>query len=283
MTFKRHHHEADFTEAHYDCMWPDADPPPMRHAHRRPRPLSPARGPPSIACVRTFHVAELAEEIFLHLPPQTLLCKVQRVCRQWRRTVETSELIRQYLFFQPIPHPCDDVYNRALYYEVPSPDQRANMPILENPWLYLLSDLSNQSKRLRRYHQASWKRMLLTQPSRRYGAPRELLLEDVATRTCQRQPLWSTWEPALSFDTLQQVKKLRRPDETITSAATVATGCADAIFKKRAYSSMSVGQMPGSASFNDLRAIPFTRHDGLFGLGLSSIRFGVMDQSFARM
>lgn len=206
MTFKRHHLEAGLTEAHYDMMLPDAEPAPKRrldcanlaleqtHDCQSPSPPVPESTPS--ACARTFNVPELAEEILLHLPPENLLCRVQRVCRQWRRVVEESELIQQYLFFRPISYTCE------LW----------DIPAFENPWHYLLFDI-DRSRQFHRYPEASWKGMLLTQPPIEYANGRAWMLQDSAQ--CQNPwfPGWATWEAVLSFDSLREAKKFRRPDE----------------------------------------------------------------------
>ncbi|CAK1368028.1 unnamed protein product [Cercospora beticola] len=238
MTFKRYHLEDGFTEAHYDLMFPDTEPAPKRQlacVGSTPNPKhdsqavtrQPVPGPPPpTACQRTFNVPELAEEILLHLPPQNLLCQVQRVCRQWRRTVESSELIQQYLFFRPIPQSCELVEQRALIstselehtgghgHEIEFFEPWASgVPILENPWLYLLSSDADQTKQLHCYPEASWRRMLLTQPPKEYETGRAWLLQDSALYKEQWCPNWDTWQPVLKFDTLRRAKKLRRQDE----------------------------------------------------------------------
>ncbi|GIZ49639.1 hypothetical protein CKM354_001266800 [Cercospora kikuchii] len=208
MTFKRHHLEAGLTEAHYDMMLPDAEPAPKRRldcanlaleqthdCEKLPSPPVPESTPS--ACARTFNVPELAEEILLHLPPDNLLCRVQRVCRQWRRVVEESELIQQYLFFRPIPYTCDPWV----------------MPTLENPWHYLLFVDTERPTQLDRYPDSSWRGMLLTQPPIEYENGRAWLLQDSVLYQNPWYPNWSTWEAVLRFDTLRQAKKFRRPDE----------------------------------------------------------------------
>ena len=55
------------------------------------------------ACERVFRITELAEAIFLELSISTILCCVQRTCRDWHAIVDQSARLRQALFFAPIP------------------------------------------------------------------------------------------------------------------------------------------------------------------------------------
>lgn len=236
MTFKRYHLEDGFTEAHYDMMLPDTEPvlnqqlgcakPALeQHDDCQKLPYPPTPGPTPSACVRTFNITELAEEIFLHLSPENLLCRVQRVCRQWRRMVESSELIQQYLFFKPISFSYEFVEWRALISrgelqhtgglgdEIESAETWATgVPVLENPWLYLLSGDTERTKLLQGYPEASWRRMLLTQPPRKHETGRDWLLQDSVNLT--RYSGWREWQPVLEFDTLRQTKKFRRQHES---------------------------------------------------------------------
>ncbi|KAM3415053.1 hypothetical protein BST61_g10188 [Cercospora zeina] len=203
---------------------------------------------------------------------------------QRRRAVETSELIQQYLFFQPIPRPFEKrnpvsnlEYSRHDHERTDSETWTSALT-LENPWLYLLSDNIEQSKRLHRYHQASWKRMLPTQPAKANAAGRYLLLQDVATRSSQRHVWWHTWTPVFCFDTLQQAKKLWRLDETFVelelgSREARARATSDTYLVNNK-SLMIVDQMPSFAFFNE--AIPSTQ-DWTYRSGtLHSLRYEPM-------
>jgi hypothetical protein len=129
--------------------------------------------PPSPA-TRVFAVTELAEAIFLELPVRQILVNVQRVCRQWKAVVDGSTPLQQALFFKPTTtEPLSLVENRQFpYWESknfktadPGGTERkrhlAELPVItqivhDHQELLKITALS--------YPNASWRRMLLTQP-----------------------------------------------------------------------------------------------------------------------
>ncbi|KAM3424360.1 hypothetical protein BST61_g11102 [Cercospora zeina] len=54
------------------------------------------------AATRVFNTFELAEQIFLDVPPRTILVSIQRTCKQFKAVVEGSSPLQQALFFEPI-------------------------------------------------------------------------------------------------------------------------------------------------------------------------------------
>lgn len=54
------------------------------------------------AVTRVFGIAELAQAIFLELPPQEIMVNIQRVNRQFQEVVLGSKPIQQALFFEPL-------------------------------------------------------------------------------------------------------------------------------------------------------------------------------------
>ncbi|KAI5358791.1 putative F-box domain-containing protein [Septoria linicola] len=184
MTFKRNHHEAGLTEADYDFLLPLSDPitapstsdryRPAQDVHHYYHTIVPAASSTS-AFSKTFGAIELAEMIFLHLPPENLLCKIQRVCRQWRDIVQSNELIQQYLFLAPIPVERHTFTRKARMYaqqhcgpedcfDVDVEELWGNgFPQIENPWLYAFS--TSYDELLQYAPHSSWKRMLPGQPT----------------------------------------------------------------------------------------------------------------------
>ncbi|EME88593.1 uncharacterized protein MYCFIDRAFT_213345 [Pseudocercospora fijiensis CIRAD86] len=53
-----------------------------------------------MAAQKVFGICELAEQIFLELPTNDLLL-VQRVCKPWKTTVQSSSVCRKALFLEP--------------------------------------------------------------------------------------------------------------------------------------------------------------------------------------
>jgi hypothetical protein len=51
---------------------------------------------------KVFNIVELAEHIFLDLPPRDILVNIQRTCKQFKAVVEGSGPLQQALFFEPI-------------------------------------------------------------------------------------------------------------------------------------------------------------------------------------
>lgn len=54
------------------------------------------------AVTRVFSIAELAQAIFLELPPQEIMVNIQRVNHQFQAVVLGSTPIQQALFFKPL-------------------------------------------------------------------------------------------------------------------------------------------------------------------------------------
>lgn len=119
------------------------------------------------ASARTFNLTELAEGIFLQLPPNQILTRVQRVCHHWKAVVEKSTPIQQALFFEPIPsEPIHDtaMLNNQHWATVASPT--TPVKLVEHRLIGMRSTHSGVWPRAEdvAYPQASWRRQLLTQP-----------------------------------------------------------------------------------------------------------------------
>ncbi|KAI5358887.1 hypothetical protein Slin14017_G111700 [Septoria linicola] len=120
------------------------------------------------ACERLFGVFELAEAVFLELPPQQVLINVQRVNRAWQEVVNTSMPLQQALFFRPITsEPLQFVQsfgeNRGGSWRFRCEGDQA-ATVYEHPLLgQLVMDQLQPSSAVVR-PEASWRKQLLTQP-----------------------------------------------------------------------------------------------------------------------
>lgn len=125
------------------------------------------------ASQRVWALPELAELIFLELPPREILVNVQRTCRQWKAVVDGSTAAQQALFFKPIS-------DQRLHYEAWNDEEDAYPGLTTQETLEgarpVASPISFTGRgcwcRLREimsrpgmdHPNASWKRQLLTQP-----------------------------------------------------------------------------------------------------------------------
>lgn len=121
------------------------------------------------ACDALFGVLELAEAIFLELPPQQILANIQRVCSKWRDIVAASMPIQQALFFRPIGNqgPLQFVESPGEQYGgswVSSLGSRCLFPIHEHVLVGPLLLLERKPGRAIDRPEASWRQQLLTQP-----------------------------------------------------------------------------------------------------------------------
>lgn len=123
------------------------------------------------ASARVFATTELLESILLQAPTRTLLLS-QRVDKTWQATISGSTKLQQALFFMPL--------DRGCYTEVAATIQYGNtvtnpllQPLIQHlrTTLYHPSDLEKLDKippphRMEqwRHENASWRRMLSTQP-----------------------------------------------------------------------------------------------------------------------
>ncbi|KAK4500087.1 hypothetical protein PRZ48_008273 [Zasmidium cellare] len=122
------------------------------------------------ACTRVFAIAELADQILLDLPPQDILCGAQQACKQWKEAVEQSDYIQEHLFMKPIcekrvtSHPRDYLPKIWTDYEF----EESPRAVLENPFLILLchEGICTKQEAFMR-PEASWRKMLMTQPAAR--------------------------------------------------------------------------------------------------------------------
>ncbi|KAF2212830.1 hypothetical protein CERZMDRAFT_97330 [Cercospora zeae-maydis SCOH1-5] len=165
-----------------------------------------------------FGVLELAEAVFLELPPQQILVNVQRVCRRWQDIVTASLPIQQALFFRPIgmqgPIHFMKVSGEQYGGSWVSPQgSRCPFQIYEHPLVAPLLLHEQQPTRAMDRPEASWRRQLLTQPPVRavtinvgsdnvtlYAGLEGVTMGNVwtATHLCTPGPLfisnWSSWK-----------------------------------------------------------------------------------------
>lgn len=155
-----------------------------------------------MAAAAVFKPYELLDQTLLHLPLKDLLL-CQRVCKQWQALVQRSQLARKALFLEPIARPDDQRPGDHQYVGSPYRPCRECPALLINPLFdakdaYLVRpSFPERSHKLLPVHfglvsptnpfypcartraeymgtffkAASWKSMLLTQPS-----PRRLVL-----------------------------------------------------------------------------------------------------------
>ncbi|GME25268.1 putative f-box domain protein [Neofusicoccum parvum] len=124
---------------------------------------------------RVLGIYELVELVFLHLPMRDLL-RIQQVCRAWQSTIQTSPSIQQSLFFAPKRrrHP---VYPEKEQWELNALLAAAFPPwfrtaYVKSRWDWPMArsfaelPWAKDERRTRAFMrpEASWRRMLLTQP-----------------------------------------------------------------------------------------------------------------------
>jgi len=117
-----------------------------------------------------FNIPELLEIILRHLPIKRLL-HVQRVCRQWRATVESSLELQRALFFEPISSEtlvrCSRDNQRQRPWARSEGDAYVHR-VQKKPYLESLQSCTGKTAEAREAFfrpEASWRRMLICQPS----------------------------------------------------------------------------------------------------------------------
>ena len=117
-----------------------------------------------------FAITEIAERIFLELPPREILVSIQRTCRQFKAVVDGSKPLQQALFFEPITKTqlkrvfwtrwgIDEDDGLACV----NNDSRSHC-ILAHPLLDKVINGDSTTEAYCRYAGASWRRQLAFQP-----------------------------------------------------------------------------------------------------------------------
>ncbi|KAK4500367.1 hypothetical protein PRZ48_008556 [Zasmidium cellare] len=132
---------------------------------------------------QVFSTPELAEMVFMELPPSQILAKLLRVCRQWNAVIEGSIRIQQALFFKPISGPYLQSIPRTTHrYWFKENNISADQILCFHPaYIRLLSELRSKVMRPKSFHNAgaSWRRSLLSQPNvNAFDAPRRVPCAD---------------------------------------------------------------------------------------------------------
>lgn len=132
-------------------------------------PLSPAE--------KVFSIFELAEQIFLDLPPRDILVNIQRTSKQFQAVVDGSRSLQQALFFEPISSIRLQV---ARCYKRSRCEGRWMLSTLKNPYCGTKGDsyciwIHPMIGKIREndpdyearctFTKASWRRQLVAQPS----------------------------------------------------------------------------------------------------------------------
>lgn len=125
-----------------------------------------------MAAAAVFGTAELLEAILLELPIKDLLMNAQRVSTTFNTTIQASTRLQQALFFKPLPGPPLNLerFNSSRLREIPS--ENVYHTVIENPFYDGLSQYKPllKSRRFKplltalQRQEASWRRMLVTQP-----------------------------------------------------------------------------------------------------------------------
>jgi hypothetical protein len=132
-----------------------------------------------MGCEHVFGIPELADAVFLELSFHDVLVNVQRTCRAWFATVQSSTALQQAMFFKPIENgvlqyhkdtdtrwePTRASVVGAYSWTTSTTSQDGDAPriyVYENPLISRAAhDLTRPAAQL---PTASWRRMLLTQP-----------------------------------------------------------------------------------------------------------------------
>lgn len=148
----------------------------------------------SSAADNVFGILELLENILLETNIKDLLVNAQRVSKTWYTVIQQSTRLQQGLFMKPLPGKPLEIYRDGGWaghketWKKDSSDSHEEV-LVRNPFIPLISKVCNDNikgeaipKRFRRAD-ASWKRMLATQPPtwlsvKLATAPRNGLLQD---------------------------------------------------------------------------------------------------------
>ncbi|KAI5358888.1 putative F-box domain-containing protein [Septoria linicola] len=126
---------------------------------------------------KVFQITELAEKIFLFLPPRDILVNVQRVSRRFKAVIDGSELAQQALFNKPIGNiqlqrvAC---YKRSTcngFWELSTEQNAYCRDVATGQYCFMTHPLVRQIQednvgleKRARYRNASWRRQLAFQP-----------------------------------------------------------------------------------------------------------------------
>jgi hypothetical protein len=162
------------------------------------------------ACGRVFAIPELADHILLQMHPVHILCSAMRVCRQWQFAINKSPRVQELLFMKGIDQP-------PVAFSVgatgPFPFSRLNLPV-ENPFNFLVAG----PKLLSTSPDASWRRMIITQPPHlnmpiQRSVINKYHIPDHPAWAYTMFPGFGVWEPFRDWDQLNSRKKRWRRDE----------------------------------------------------------------------
>lgn len=174
---------------------------------------------------KVLMLPELFEAILLQLSFQDILINAQRVCRVWSEAIRASPRLQQALFFETVPREKIQIsYNPASRKVARSFKTTAghatatceisstHIVVVENPMRRYLSDKqptfdtvlrhANAAKRI----DASWKRMLLSQPPVVFTSiskTEPMKLGDFG------RPTWDWWANSGDVD----FRRIKRPSE----------------------------------------------------------------------
>lgn len=125
-----------------------------------------------MAVTSVFGTPELLETILLELPIKDLLINAQRVDKTFNGTIQASAKLQQALFFKPLPGKPLNFEKTTPPQWLESPDDERYHTVLANPFYNSLrsillatpGDHPIRPSRLLQRPEASWRRMLVTQP-----------------------------------------------------------------------------------------------------------------------
>ncbi|KAK4951993.1 hypothetical protein LTR10_009913 [Elasticomyces elasticus] len=158
------------------------------------------------ASQQVFDTLELLEAILIFLPIKDILVNANRVCKDWRDTIEGSPRLRHALFFTPLPGKPMQFINTAWTVEE---DDEHSYSVIGNPWVDDLVKWARgtanssfvEGRGALAHPWASWRRMLVCQPpvlsqsclgrgiwcNRKLDdadVPRALRFQDLVCKTC---------------------------------------------------------------------------------------------------
>ena len=124
---------------------------------------------------RALAITEVAERIFLELPPREILVAIQRTCRHFKAVVDGSKLLQQALLFEPILEPHVKSVNTFCF--------------LAHPLLEKMVENDTAVKARCHHASASWRRQLAFQPPLKYLA---VMDEKCPTYDSEASNSWTT-------------------------------------------------------------------------------------------
>ncbi|GIZ41427.1 hypothetical protein CKM354_000473100 [Cercospora kikuchii] len=131
-------------------------------------PLSPAE--------KVFSIFELAQHIFLDLPPRDILVNIQRTCKQFQAIVAGSKPLQQALFLEPISNiklqlaACSRRYRCGGKWILSTErnwgcrDNKASHCIWIHPLIHRIEENDPKFEARCTYVKASWRKQLASQP-----------------------------------------------------------------------------------------------------------------------